>query len=58
VAHQRDKGLYLLLGRRGRQHHGRLAQIGKAREWEAGVGKNLQVGQRRVVRIGKASVIR
>ena len=51
VAHQRNKGLNLLLGGRGWQNDGGFAQVGNAREREAGVGKGLKVGQRRVVRI-------
>ena len=54
VAHQRNKGLDLLLGGRGRQHDRGFAQIGNAREREARVGKELQVGHGRVVRIAAA----
>ncbi len=45
VAHEGDEGLDLLLGGRGRQHHRGFAQVGKAREREAGVGKDFEIGQ-------------
>ena len=44
VAHEGDEGLDLLLGGRERQHYRGFAQIGNAREGEAGVREELEIG--------------
>ncbi len=51
VAHERDEGLDLLLGGRGRQNDRGFAQVGEARERKAGVREDFEIGQRRPVRI-------